>query len=217
MVMSIPYLETGRRHQKQRTRDALVASTRKLLAEGITPTVEQAAAVASISRTTAYRYFPNQRALLLAVYPEIEQRSLLGPNPPADVESRVQVVVEKLAHFIVENEPELRSMLRLSLDDPDHRGDLVLRKGRAVAWIEEALAPLRKELPEPELRRLVYAIRCAVGIEALVWLTDVAGLSRGDAAEVMRWSARALLQCARAETAASRRRTHIADTPFTRN
>jgi hypothetical protein len=33
-----------------------------------------------------------------------------------------------------------------------------------------------------------------VGIEALVWLTDIAGLSRQQAVEVMRWSARSLLQ-----------------------
>ena len=33
--------------------------------------VEDAAAAASISRTTAYRYFPNERALLVAAHPEI--------------------------------------------------------------------------------------------------------------------------------------------------
>jgi AcrR family transcriptional regulator len=56
MSMSIPYETTGRTHQKARTRAALVAATRELLAEGITPTVEEAAGRAQISRTTAYRY-----------------------------------------------------------------------------------------------------------------------------------------------------------------
>ena len=51
----------------------------------------------------------------------------------------------------------------------------------------------------PELRRLVLAIRAACGIEALVWLTDVAGLSRQEASELMRWSALALLRTALAE------------------
>ena len=36
----------------------------------------------------------------------------------------------------------------------------------------------------------------AAGIEALVWLTDVAGLSRKQATEVMRQSARALVRSA---------------------
>jgi hypothetical protein len=55
---------------------------------------------------------------------------------------------------------------------------------------------------EPELRtqrRLVLAIGAVVGIEALVWLTDIAGLSRAQAVEVMRWSARSLLHAALAE------------------
>jgi AcrR family transcriptional regulator len=40
----------------------MVSATRELLAEGSAPTVEQAAQRAAVSRTTAYRYFPNQRA-----------------------------------------------------------------------------------------------------------------------------------------------------------
>jgi hypothetical protein len=38
-----------------------------------------------------------------------------------------------------------------------------------------------------------------VGIDSLVWLTDIAGLSRAEAVELMRWSARALLLTALAE------------------
>jgi hypothetical protein len=40
----------------------------------------------------------------------------------------------------------------------------------------------------------VLATRSACGIEALVWLTDVGGLSHTDAAELMRWSAHALFE-----------------------
>jgi hypothetical protein len=89
-------------------------------------------------------------------------------------------------------------MLRLSLE-PGPRDELLLRQGRAIGWIEEALAPLQRRLPPSALRRLVLAIRSACGIEALVWLTDVAGLSRQQASELMRWSALALLRAALAE------------------
>ena len=75
---------------------------------------------------------------------------------------------------------------------------------RAAAWIEEALAPLAGQMPEAEVHRLALAIRSAVGIESLVWLTDVAGVSRAEATELMRWSARALLRTALDE--ATRRR-----------
>src|SRR5260370_1079545 len=91
-------------------------------------------------------------------------------------------------------------MLRPSLDrDPRERGELPLRKGRAIVWIGEALSPLRGVLVERDLKRLILAIRSAVGIEALVWLTDIAGLSRKEAVQLMRWSAAALLRSALAE------------------
>jgi AcrR family transcriptional regulator len=195
MGMSIPYELTGRTHQKARTRAALLEATRELLAEGVSPTVEQAADRAAISRTTAYRYFANRRALLTAVYPEIAERSLLEADAPADPADRLELVLERFTGHILEHEPALRAQLRLSLEPgPTEPDRLPFRKGRAIGWIEDALAPLRERMPAPELRRLVLAIRATTGIEALVWLTDVAGLPREEATELMRSSARALLR-----------------------
>jgi hypothetical protein len=107
--------------------------------------------------------------------------------------------MKEFIRLTIETEPELRTMLRLSLE-PGSTDELLLRQGRAIGWIEEALAPLRGRLSQPTLRRLVLAIRSTCGIEALVWLTDVAGLSRQQAAEVMHWSALALLRAALAES-----------------
>jgi AcrR family transcriptional regulator len=200
--MSIPYELNGRTRQKQRTRSALVAAARDLVAEGETPTVDEAAARASVSRTTAYRYFPNQRAMLVAAHPEIDTRSLLPDTAPTDVADRLDAVITSFLHLIVDTEAQQRTMLRLSLDpDPSHRGDLPLRKGRAIGWIGEALSPLRGQMAERDLRRLILAIRSAAGIESLVWLTDIAGLSRKEAVGLMRWSTGALLRSALAKSA----------------
>jgi AcrR family transcriptional regulator len=198
--MSIPYELAGRTHQKQRTRQALVAAAREMVAQGVTPTVDAAAAKASISRTTAYRYFPNQRTLLVSAHPETEAKTLLPENPPEDPEARLAVVIQTFLRLIVDTEPQQRTMLRLSLEhDPSLRGELPLRQGRAIRWITEALAPLLDRMSEGEVRRLAVAIRSAAGIEALVWLTDIAGLSRQEAVQVMQQSARALLRSALAD------------------
>lgn len=197
VAVSVPYEMTGRSRQKARTRDALVAATRTLLARGVTPTVEQAAATAGISRTTAYRYFPNQRALLLAAHPEIQQRSLLPEQAPEDPEARLEMVMAAFTRLTAEWEPQLRTSLRLSLEAPEERQPL--RQGRAIDWIEDALAPLARTHPALDLHQLAVAIRSATGIEALVWLTDIAGLPREKAVETMRWSARAMLRAALAE------------------
>jgi AcrR family transcriptional regulator len=193
MAMSTSYELVGRTRQKSRTRAALVEAARTLVARGLTPTVEDAAAASSISRTTAYRYFPNQRALLVAAHPETEAASLLPVDVGNDPEARLDAVVEAFTQLIADSEPQQRTMLRLSLEpDAPLREPGLLRQGRAIGWITEALAPLRGQLPDADLDRLVLAIRSAIGIEARVWLTDVAGLSPADATQLMRWSARAL-------------------------
>lgn len=199
--MSTPYETIGRTRQKQRTRNALIAAGRDLVASGITPTVEQAAAAAGISRPTAYRYFPNQRALLAAAHPETAVGSLLPSDPPEDPAARLSAVIRAFTQLIVETEAQQRTMLRLSLEaDPLQRAALPLRQGRAISWIEEALSPLRDRLSDQKVHQLALAIRGAVGIEALVWLTDVAKLSREEAVELMSWSAQALLHVARTGT-----------------
>jgi len=164
--MSTSYDSFGRTDQKSRTRAALVAAARELVARGSAPTVEHAAAAASVSRTTAYRYFPNQRALLAAAHPETAARSMLGEDPPDDPAERLDEVVRAFTAMLVDTEAQQRTMLRLSLQQ--ERGELPLRQGRAIGWVTEAL----------------------------VWLTDVAGLSRPEAVDLMRWTAGALLHTA---------------------
>jgi Bacterial regulatory proteins, tetR family len=202
MSMSISYEETGRTEQKARTRAALVTAAREAMARGTTPTVEEAARAASVARATAYRYFPNQRALLAATAPDLTVPSMLGDDPPSAPEARLEIVVDAIARQVIDHETELRNMLRLSLEpDPARRGDLPFRKGRRIRWVAEALQPLHGQLGELELDRLTNAIAATVGIDSLVWLTDIAGLSRAEAVELMRWSARALLLTALAEAA----------------
>jgi AcrR family transcriptional regulator len=195
--MSTPYEVTGRTDQKRRTRAALVAAARTRVAAGLTPTVEEAAADAGVSRTAAYRYFPNQRALLMAAHPETAARSLLPDDPPTTADARLDAVVEAFTRLIVDTELQQRTMLRLSLEaTAAERAALPLRQGRAIGWIEEALAPLSDQLSRQQIHQLALAVRSAVGIEALVWLTDVAGLDREDAVALMCWSARAMLHAA---------------------
>lgn len=190
-------MSTGRWRQKQRTRQALIDAARELVTLGTAPTVEHAAERAGISRTTAYRYFPNQRSLLVAAHPETVASSLLSPDVSNDPGERLQDVVERFTELISDTEQQQRTMLRLSLELPDaERAALPLRQGRAIGWIEEALEPLRDRLTDDQVHRLALAVRSATGIEALVWLTDVAALPRDEALALMRWSAQALLHAA---------------------
>lgn len=192
--VATPYESTGRAAQKSRTRLALVAAGRELLAAGLTPKVEDAAERAGISRTTAYRYFPNQRSLLLAAQPTISPQTLLPADAPADPVTRLDVFMAAFTGYNLAWEPQLRASLRLSLEPTADRP--VLRQGRAIGWIAEALTPLRETHPHIDIQRLAIAIRSATGIEALIWLVDIAGYTREQAAETLRTTAQALLDSA---------------------
>jgi AcrR family transcriptional regulator len=194
---------TGRANQKTRTHDALIAAARGLLSEGLIPTMEDAASAASVSRTTAYRYFPNVRSLLVSAYPHAEEDSLLGDEPPQDPADRLRLVAENHTHRILKYEPEMRAVLRLSLsEEPADRSVLPMHRGQRIGWIVDALAPLRGQMDEEALRGLSLGIGATLGIEAFVWLTDIAGLCREDAAATMRLNASRLLRAAIMENAA---------------
>lgn len=197
MTMSSAYEERGRVHQKQRTRQALIDAARVLLDRGVTPTVEQAAASASVSRPTAYRYFPNQHALLAAAHPELAAESLLPRTAPRDPIERLDVASAELMRLLLQHETALRAMFRIAADKtPDTRPPLALRTGRRIRWIEDALAPMRERLDAAQFRRLVLQIGATLGIEPLMWLIDIAHVERSEAAEILRASARELLRAA---------------------
>jgi hypothetical protein len=126
---------------------------------------------------------------------------MLDASAPKDVATRLDLVITAQTKILRDWEPQLRAALRLSLEPdaatlPSERS--VLRQGRAIGWIADAHEPLATTHPHIDRRRLAIAIRAACGIEALVWLTDVAQLSRRDASALMRSSAQALLNAASA-------------------
>jgi AcrR family transcriptional regulator len=188
--MTTSYLATGRRNQKQRTRDALVAAARRALADGEPLSVPRVAEAAGVARATAYRYFPNPESLAQAAHPEIRLDSLLGERPPDDVHERLDLVLAEHFRIMREWEPQLRAAFASSLRTTEQP---ILRRGRAIGWIMDALQPLAESHPRLDRREVAVRIRAVAGIEPLVWLVDVAGLSRERAYELMGANARAVL------------------------
>ena len=184
--MDSAYELSGRTGQKQRTREHLVATIRQLLADGVSPTVERVAAASGISRTATYRYFPNQRALLLAAHPEIDRTTMLGPDAPSDPRRRLELTLDEQFRILLDWEPQLRASLRASLGPETPATPL--RGGRAIGWFQDALRPLGAR----RARNLAIAVRAVAGIEPYVWLRDVAGRSPAQAVRIMRSNALAV-------------------------
>ncbi len=200
---------TGRERQKGRTRKALLAAAVELLATGQTPSITEVADAAEISRRTAYRYFPTQEQLLVEAALEGLRPSIVDtvetpdPGQPDDPEARLDRTVLALQRGAVANEQLLRTMIRLTVTRPpstDQDGRTEPRRGyRRIEWIELALAPVRKELGKKRFERLVSALTVCLGIDALIVLRDLRGLSDAEAEAVCLWTARTLLRASLAE------------------
>jgi len=196
---------TERAAQRRRTRKAIVDATIALIAGGKTPSVNDVAAAADVSRRTVYLYFPTFDHLLIdATLGALSQggvsRALEG-DAIADVDGRVKHLVHALTCVTPEIERLGRALIRLTVEtgSPALASEGLPRRGyRRVEWIESAIAPLRSELSDADFRRLVRALAMVIGWEALIVQRDVCGLSAAEGEELSLWAARALIAAVRA-------------------
>jgi AcrR family transcriptional regulator len=212
----------GRRAQKARTRAAIVDAAHRLATRGEVPNVAQAADEAGVSRATAYRYFPTQEALEVeletgAVWTGMDR--LLAGLEVKDPAARLDLIAEEVADTVGRNEEHVRTALRVVQDTwlRRRRGtDVPVRRARRLQWIDTALATAT-ELPPDMQARLRAALAVVVGPDAVIQLHDALGLTPAGAAEVLRWSARALVRAALEEAADSSKTADAAGPASTRN
>ena len=85
--------KTVRSNQKHRTRKDLLRAAARLLKEGRTPSLEEIAEAALVSRATAYRYFPGVEALLLEASFDVETPEPEAVFPPGTPDDPVERLV----------------------------------------------------------------------------------------------------------------------------
>jgi AcrR family transcriptional regulator len=194
--------ETGRVNQKRRTRQAIVDAAVELMDQGVAPTVAQAAEAALVSRTTAYRYFPTQESLVLeiALHSDVEDIEAVV-NEPADADGaadRALRVLHLLNRHVLAEEARFRNAIRVYQDlwlGASAAGDdaPVVREGRRTRWFETCLAPLRAQVGDEAVDRLVAALSLLAGGEAMVVMRDVCRLDDAEALAITDWAARTLV------------------------
>jgi AcrR family transcriptional regulator len=189
----------SRANQRLRTRKDLLDAAARLMREGRTPSFEEIAEAAMVSRATAYRYFPGLDALLLEAAVHVETptpEGLFGDDPSTDAMGRIEKLDAALSALVLANEAPLRAMLAQSVQrtvDPD----APVRQNRRTPLIAAALATSVPPFRPADLDVLSKALVVLLGIEAVVVFRDVLGLDDGEAARVRRWMIRALVEAAR--------------------
>ena len=193
-------MKSGRVRQKMRTRQLLLDTAANLIGAGQRPTVAEVADSAGVSRRTAYRYFPTAKKLhteaaLEKVRPAMQAAIDAAPQGTSvgDIHARVDTLVENMQRLALENETFLRTMIHETV--MGRPADAEPRRGtRRLEWIESALKPLREQLGTAHYERLVCALALCTGIEALLVLRDICGLSSTELTRVSQWMCRAMVK-----------------------
>jgi AcrR family transcriptional regulator len=199
--------EGGRSNQKARTRAAILVSAIQLIREGGLPTVEEAALAAGISKRTAYRYFTSQDHMLAdAALDALRVRMnemFAAIAASTDVHARIATLAVALSRLTQTHEAELRVMMRASLDQGSNalgRVPTVPARGRRrLDWIEAALQPIHDQLPKDRYTRLVNSLAVCLGVDAVMVLRDVCGVTGVAAEDTMIGMATAIVDRALAD------------------
>jgi AcrR family transcriptional regulator len=210
MLVSGQQVETtiSERGPKARTRRLMLQAATQLMQSGITPSVTEVAEAAEVSRATAYRYFPSQAALVQAVVDEALGPILSWQSGDPDPRKRVKDLLATAMPRIDEFEATFKAALKLSLDQWAQRQAGTLgneprfTRGHRVDLLRDVTAPLEGKISASKRDRLAQALSLVFGVEVLVVLKDIWGLSAAEAQGVAVWAAQALVDATTSEAAA---------------
>jgi AcrR family transcriptional regulator len=183
-------------------RSLMIATAARIVQGGAIPTVSEVAEAASVSRATAYRYFPNYASMLKAVVDEALGPILDWESTAKDPKVRVSELLEFSYVRMHAFEATHRAALLLALDQWVRRRNGTLGaeppivRGNRKMLLRKAIDPLSGQISKKNFDRLTHALSLTFGIEALIVLSDIWGLNKEEAEEVAVWTSQALVQAA---------------------
>jgi AcrR family transcriptional regulator len=192
-------LNTGRSNQKERTRAAIVASAREVIASGDEITMPDVARRALVSEATAYRYFPDLASLLREALagiwdsPEHAMAPMAGSDDPVE---RIGFATEVLLREVLAHQAAVRALIAASVTKPEAPG---VRPGRRIGLIDEALRPLNATMAlrrPADFEQLKRGLAIVVSAESLFTLMDLLGLPAEAAVATTAATARSLTSAA---------------------
>ena len=168
------------------------------ISEGKTPSIDDIAEAADVSRRTIYLYFPTLDQLVLDASVGLLSESTVDAALDTERLRRRRRGSRRRARQRLR--PDRRRCvavrpqdLRLTVDAP-RAVDGARRGYRRIEWIERAVEPLRPRLTDEQHQRLVSSLAVVLGWEAMIVLRDVRGLDTAQEEAAMRWAARALVE-----------------------
>lgn len=182
--------------RRERTRQALLdAVAAELDAGNSTPSMEEIAAAAEVSRATAYRYFDSVQHLIWHLGAERDLEPV--ETAFADSMSLLDRVLraEQINNGYLFGDPDgTRAFERAALDRTLRHGDAAdTRPARRLRYLDAALAPVADRLDPERLHRLRHSLSLAIGSQCVPALLDTCGLDVDEARRVTRFAVTTLL------------------------
>jgi AcrR family transcriptional regulator len=202
-----PLRERGARARMKRH---MLATAIRLMQDGFIPSVSDVAEAAEVSRTTAYRYFPSQAAMVQAVVDEALGPILDWRSNAEDAEERVLGLFGFAFPRMIKYEATHRAALSQALDQWARRqagtlgAEARIVRGNRKGLIQEALSPLKLRLSGQAFDKLAQSLSLIFGIEAIIVLKDIWGLDDAGVRKLAQWAAHALVGTAVAEASAAK-------------
>lgn len=188
------YIDTGRKQQKLKTRNKILASAKKLLKKGGDFTLEQVAEDANISRATVYRYFSSVDLLSLEAGLDWQTKSpeaILNPLNGMDIKSIFTGIQDYFNKLTYNNEKAFRKYLSHAITSTTDEGK---RGARRVKTLELALENHPINLSEADQKKLITIVTTLMGVEAMIITKDVCGLNNIESQETLNWGLEKLLK-----------------------
>lgn len=175
----------------------------------------EAAERALVSVATAYRYFTSaddlwwEAATVAADFgekvAEVEQAVTAAGD---DVQARLAALLRTFGFWTIDEQIPSRQIAKFALDQwlrqvNSTEPRVPNRQGRRNQMIAHALQPLRATIDEPDLARIAHALTLVVGTEAMIALSDAAGLDTDTAKQTLLDAGRWLLAGALADLAST--------------
>ncbi|MBT8300387.1 MAG: TetR/AcrR family transcriptional regulator [Maribacter sp.] len=185
--MNKKYIDSGRKKQKLKTRNTLLKTTQKLLANGNDFSLEDVARKAKVSRATIYRYYSNIDVLSAEAGLDLNTESpetIINNLKHLDIQEQLVAIQAYFNQLTVDHEAAFRKYLSIVLASDSH---IAKRGARRPKTLQMALAQNNLGLDEAQCQNLIHIATVLMGIEAFVVTNDVCGLSKQDAMKTLQW------------------------------
>lgn len=192
--MNKSYTETGRKNQKNKTRNNILASAKKLLKQGKDFTLEDIAEDANISRATIYRYYSSVDVLALEAGLDWQTKSpeeVLTALGDHDIQHSIKGIQDYFNDLALDNENAFRKYLSHAITTNSEEGK---RGARRVKTLALALETNNLNLTKEETEKLIVVATALMGIEAVIVTKDVCGLNNEASKTILNWGLEKLLK-----------------------